>query len=84
MAINDTGEAVVYCLPCFFPRHLDMHAIALDQRLAQTVRIFVELLERASLRANEAMAEHIFLITSDAHDLFGGRNRNLQTTGGLT
>jgi hypothetical protein len=46
-----------------------MFAVALDERLAQPIGIFVQLLQRAALRTDEPLAERILSITTDAFDL---------------
>ena len=83
MAINHAHQAALNFFPCFVPRHFNMHAIALHHRLAQTVGVFMQLLQRAALRTDKAMTEHIVLVTADTNNLFLRVHGNLQATGGL-
>jgi hypothetical protein len=43
-----------------------MLAITLDHRFAKSVWVFVKLLQRAALRANETFTEHIITVASDS------------------
>jgi hypothetical protein len=64
----------------------DRRAVVVDtsthERLAESVRVFMQLLERGPLRADEARREDIILIAANAlhHPV---SHLNLQATGGL-
>ena len=53
----------------FFPRSLYKSAIALDQRGAQAVRVFVQIFQGDALGAEVACAEHVLRVAFDAADL---------------
>jgi hypothetical protein len=52
--------------PRFTPCHFNMLAIALDHWFAKSVWVFVQLLQRAALRADETFTEHIITVASDS------------------
>ena len=66
MFVNDTHEAAVNFLPRFVPTHFNMHAIAFHQRLAQTIWVFVQLLQRAALWTNEPFTKYVAAIAANA------------------
>ena len=53
----------------FIPGGLHMHAVALDQRRAQPVRVFVQVFQGHALGADVAGAEYIGLMPANAGDL---------------
>ena len=57
--VDHPTEALGHRVPRLGPRHRLEAAVALDQRLAQPIRVVVELLERGALRAQVAVAEHV-------------------------
>ena len=69
MTINHAHQSALDFFPRFVPTDFNMHAIALHHWLAQTVGVFMQLLQRAALRTDEAMAEHIVLVAADANNL---------------
>lgn len=62
-ATGDFGES-------FVPAHRDMLATAADQRLAQAVRVVVQVLECDRFRAKVAAAEGIGLVPAHGGDVF--------------
>ena len=54
-----------------------------DQRLAEAVRVVVELAERGALRAQEPVAEHVELVAADAHHLAPSRTVDLEAAARL-
>ena len=70
MTLDDSHQTVIHYLPCFFPRHFDMFAIALHERLAQAVGVLMQLLQCAALRTDESVTEYVFLISANTHHLF--------------
>ena len=59
-----------------------MHAIALDQRCAQAVGVFVQVFQRHRFGADVAMAQHIGFMPTNADDGIA-LNLDFQTTAGL-
>ena len=70
VSFNDTRQAIIHYLPCFFPRHFNMFAIALHERPAQAVWVLMQLLQCAALRTDESVTEYVFLISTNTHHLF--------------
>ena len=70
MTLDDSHQTVIHYLPCFFPRHFNMFAIALHQWLAQTVGVLMQLLQRAAFGANESMTKYIVTVATNTHHLF--------------
>ena len=66
----------------FFPGGLLKHAIALDQRRAQAVRVFMQILQRHSLGADITGAEDVCVMPADADD-FAILHLDLQAATGL-
>ena len=66
MFVNDAHEAAINFLPRFVPTHFNVYAIALHQRLAQTIWVFVQLLQRAALWTNEAFTKYVIAIATNA------------------
>ena len=66
MLVNDAHEAAINFLPRFVPTHFNVHAIAFHQRLAQTIWVFVQLLQRAALWANESFTKYVIAIATNA------------------
>ncbi len=64
--LNHAHEPALNCCPRFVPCHFDMLAIALDHWFAKTVWVFVQLLQRAALRANETFTKHVVAVASDS------------------
>jgi len=79
---GDNGEGLVP-LNLFEDRCALVVDPATNDGLAKTIRVFVKLLQRRTLRADESLREHIVLVAPDA--LHGAiTNLDLQTAGGLT
>ena len=70
MALNHAHQSALYFFPRFVPRDFNMHAIALHHRLAQTIRVFMKLLQCAALWTDEAMTEHIVFVATNTNNLF--------------
>ena len=68
MLLDHAHEPALNRCPRFIPRHFNVFAIALDHRFAKTVWVFVQLLQRAALRANETFTKHIIAVASDSSD----------------
>ena len=83
VALDHAPDAVSDGLPCLLPRDLHVHAVFLQQRPAQAVGVLVQLLERAALRADEPVAEHVVAVAADAHHLLARPHRDLQSARGL-
>ena len=81
--LERAGNAVGNHLPCLLPGDLHVRTVALHERHAQTVRVLVQLLQRAALRADVPAAEDIVPVAADAHDLLTGPDRDLQAARGL-
>ena len=81
--LDYTHEPAFNFCPRFIPRHFNVFAIALDHWFAKTVWVFVQLLQRAALRANETFTKYVVAVASDSSNgpIFHG---DLQTTRGLT
>jgi hypothetical protein len=79
MFIDDAHEATINFLPRFIPTHFNVHAIALHQWLTQTIWVFMQLLQRAALWANETFTKNVIAIATNARHcaIFNG---DLQTT----
>ena len=79
MFIDDAHEATINFLPRFVPTHFNMYAIAFHQRLAQTIWVFVQLLQRAALWTNEAFTKYVITVATNARyrSIFHG---DFQTT----
>ena len=84
MTFNDAHESAFHFFPCFIPCDFHMHAIALHHGHAQTIRVFVQLLQRAALGANKAVTENVVLVATNTHHLFLRVHGDFQTAGGLT
>ena len=69
--LDHAAEAVLDGRPRLVPRHFDVHAVALDERSPQPIRILVELTQRRTLRADEALREHVVAVAADPCDLLG-------------
>ena len=80
--LADYGEGLVP-LDLFEDRRTVVVEATPDNRLAEPIRIFVQLLEGRTLRADEALGEHVVLISTDARDR-PVLNLDLQTTRRLT
>lgn len=83
MSRDDRSEATFDFTPRLVPFHFDVHAVALDQRLAQSIGVVVQLLQRAALRADVTARKDIVDVAANARDravLHG----DLETTAGLT
>ena len=50
------------------PGRLDEAAVALDQGLAQAIRVVLQVFQRHRLRAQVAVAEHVLLVAADGDD----------------
>ncbi len=72
---RDRGEGLV-------PGRVFELSIPADERLAKSVRIVMQLAERGALRADEAPAEGILLITPDSNDPIS-LDLDCETTGRL-
>ena len=59
-------EPSLNCNPRFVPRHFNVFAIALNHWFAKTVWVFVQLLQRAALWANETFTKHVVAVASDS------------------
>ena len=66
MPLDDTSESSFDLGPRFFPGDLNMHAVALSHRDAQTIRVLVQMLKRRALRADEALRKYIIFVAADA------------------
>jgi hypothetical protein len=66
MFIDDAHEAAINFLPRFVPTDFNVYAIALHQWLAQTIWVFVQLLQRAALWANETFTKYVVAIATNA------------------
>jgi hypothetical protein len=64
--LNHTHEPALNCCPRLIPRHFNVFAIALDHRFAKTVWVFVQLLQRAALRAYKTFTKYIVAVASDS------------------
>jgi hypothetical protein len=69
MSFNDAHETVMNGLPRFFPTHFNVHAILFHQWSAQTIGVFMQLLQRASLWTYKAMTKDIITVASNTHYL---------------
>ncbi len=65
------AEALIDRRPRLVPRRLDVAAVAPDQRPAETIGVVVQLLERRTLRADEAVREHVIAVAPDPLHRFG-------------
>ena len=65
--LADHGERLVP-LDLFEDRRTVIVEAPPDNRLAEPIRIFVQLFEGRTLRADEALGEHVVLIATDARD----------------
>ncbi len=60
MFVDQCREAAGDDVPRFVSKlDLDVHAVALHERLAQPIEVLVQLLQGAALGADEAGAEHV-------------------------
>ena len=50
--VDHLSETAIDRFPRFVPRHFDVSTISLEQRLAEPVGVFVQLLERRTLRTD--------------------------------
>lgn len=64
--VDDRAQPICNVSPCFRPGRLNMNAVALDQRVAQAIRIVMQLFECAALWADKSVAEYIIAIASDS------------------
>jgi len=67
---------------CLVPAGLFKHAVALDQRRAQAVRVLVQVFQRHALGADVAGAEDVGLVGADTDD-FALLNLDFQTATGF-
>ena len=65
---DHSAQSLVDLDPRLVPRHGDEFTVALHERCADAVRVLVQLLERASLRTDEALREHVVAVATDARD----------------
>ena len=84
VTFDHTHQTAFYFFPRFVPRHFNVHTVALHHRLAQTIGVFMQLLQGAALRTNKPMAEHIVFVAANTHHLFLWVHSDFQTAGGLT
>ena len=70
---NDGQQAALHFSKGLFPSGFNELTIALDQRLAQPVRIFMQVFQRHAFGADEPMAEHIVVCPTNAQDLIALR-----------
>jgi hypothetical protein len=64
--LNHAHEPALNCCPRFIPRHFNVFAIALNHWFAKSVWVFVQLLQRAALWANETFAKYVVAVASDS------------------
>ncbi len=55
-----------------------MLAVSFDQRFAQAIWVFMQLLERAALRADESMTQHVIAVATYARN-FVAFHRDFKT-----
>jgi hypothetical protein len=68
MCIDHTHKSALNFGPRFLPRNFYVFAIALDEWFAQTIWVFVQLLECAALRTDEPMTKYIIAVSTNARD----------------
>jgi hypothetical protein len=66
MLLDYAHEPAFNFCPRFVPRHFNVFAIALNHWFAKTVWVFVQLLQRAALWANETFAKYVVAVASDS------------------
>ena len=83
MCSHQRRQAPVDFSKSLVPAGLNKHAIAFDQRLAQAVRVFMQVFKRHALGADVASTKNIGIMAPDADDL-AGPHLDLQPTAGFT
>ena len=68
MRLHDGRQALFDFREGFFPACFNEFAVALDERRAQAVRVFVQVFQRCALGADIAMTEDVFVMAADADD----------------
>lgn len=69
MGCHQRGKAAIDFGIGFFPGGGLKHAIALDERSAQAVRVVVQVFQSNGLGADVARAQHVGIVAPDAADL---------------
>ena len=79
MCINHTHKSTLNFGPRFLPRNFYVYSVALHKWFAQTIWVFMQLLECAALRTDESMTKYIIAISTNTRN-FVALNCDLEPT----
>ena len=68
VTVDHFAESALDLAPCLVPFDLDVHTVALHQWLAQAIRVVVQLLQCAALRADVTVRKDVVHVATDSRN----------------